>query len=308
MNGGLYCELGFAAEQFLFGGQLIWCDANLAITPWPDLRTIEDYSGGRGMKPRGFLMPDEAANREFIVGEEECKRFLSDKMWSTRPNPRRHKRRKARRSEKRLDILWDGISAVPFQGQSITIPGIEWPQPGYDHVEVSLLAQAFGSLLLADKQDLDRWEPDHGEMALLEAAKAHPFHKRAFRLKKMRLMPYHEMPETKAEYELAEVRDPHATMMPEAKRLKASEALALRLKTENASLVNVSLMTASRIERMEAKREEQKEEFFEASKPRLDGFWSGMAVLATVFAKTSQVAKKRRASQGDLNGGKRQRC
>lgn len=261
MNGAMHSELGYALEQFLFGGQTIWVEGQyLTIVPWPNLPGIQSYAERTGMAARGIMMPEKVCDRYFYVDYDECERFLSADMWATSSARPDSKVGKAQRSTKeRFDVLWDGVSPVSYRGHSVRLP----------------------HALQTDEASEGQSTPYEGSLggALLYAAAVdRPFHRREFRLKKLRLMPYHEMPEDYSEYYVAKECDPDvAAAEPQAKKFKASVALAYRMKSEETAARKAEFAKdTKRVGRLQRRKEAKRQKFFDSVKPELDGLWSAI--------------------------------
>lgn len=84
---------------------------------WPGLDTIVAYArrDENTMLCRGFYMGEKVATHGYVVGKEECKRFLSPEMWDASSASGTQN---GRRTGNRFDVMWDGKSAIEFEGET----------------------------------------------------------------------------------------------------------------------------------------------------------------------------------------------
>lgn len=166
-----------------------------------------------------------------------------------------------------------GMKKPSGEVEHVRKPTNEYKLEGAD---TCLLTEVFGSLGIQDRAPRVPTEAASSVAKLSAAAAARPFNQRDFRLHKLRLMPYSEILESRLDYDMAKEHEVDlAQDDAPAKRLKASVALANRMKVEK-SMAMKALMPPARVRRLRLKKAAKQRDDLEAAKPGLDRFWAGV--------------------------------
>jgi len=293
VNDACHSEIGHALESFLLGGVLERFKEHdhLCIHTWPNVYTLEQYNdGGGGIECRGFLMPDKMDGPIYPIEPEECARFLSAKMWTSSPQDRKKIQRTPR--EERFDVMCHVRSAREMDAEELeegVDPRMCYPEESSDGAsedgddnndagsvgEQAQEADAPASSDADDEPDESdrRHVPQYDDPIMAEAAAAHPFNFRVFRLKKMRLIPYREMPECEDEFNM--YFDPELENCGQGrnKKLRASAELEKQLKDNQVARLKAALVTSSRTRRLELRRKTQMGRKLTTLRTVLDRFW-----------------------------------